>query len=185
MENIESELKYIKVNKYNLHTACKLQKQIFINDLDYDTNYKFLKEKIENNSPDDVSWIVEYNNKPIGVTGLYTEDIDEQSIWLDWYGVLPEYRNRGFGKKILLDTINYCIKLDRYEYLRLDTTYWEGRPAVYLYDSVMTFKEKYTAEDNEKSHNWWIYTYSLKGQNNYWNNKYLGLSEFYNKLKKQ
>ena len=47
----------------------------------------------------------------------------------------------------------------------------------------MTFKEKYTAEDEEISHNWWIYTYSLNGKQKFWNNRYIGLSEYYNELK--
>ena len=92
-------------------------------------------------------------------------------------------RQKGFGKKILLDTIEYCKKLNKYEYLRLDTTYWEGRPAILLYDKVMTFKEKYTIEDKETSNNWWIYTYSLKGKKEFWNNKYLDLSNYYDEIK--
>ena len=67
--------------------------------------------------------------------------------------------------------------------MRLDTTYWDGRPAISLYDSIMTFKEMYDAEDTDFSHNWWIYTYSLKGKREHWNNRIIGLSEYYNNLK--
>lgn len=38
--------------------------------------------------------------------------------------VLPEYRRKGYGKKVLLDTIHYCKKLNKYNYFRVDTTYY-------------------------------------------------------------
>lgn len=179
MKDIENKLKYLKVDKNNYKIAYKIQKQIWKDEPDLEN----FKNKASSDSSDNVSWIVLYNNEPIGITGIYTEDFDEETIWLDWYGVLPKYRNKGFGKKILLDTIDYCNGLNKYEYLRLDTTYWEERPAISLYDNVMTFKEKYTAEDTEFSHNWWIYTYSLNGKQKLWNNRYIGLSEHYDKLK--
>lgn len=173
------QIKYQKVNKENFQTAYNIQKQIWEDEPDYEN----FKNKSQSNADDNISWIVSYNDLPIGITGVFTEDFDKKTIWLDWYGVLPEYRNKGFGKKILLDTIDYCKKLNKYEYLRLDTTYWDGRPAISLYDKVMSFKEKYTIEDKEKSHNWWIYTYSLKGKKELWNNRYIGLSRYYDKCK--
>lgn len=176
--NIE-QIKYFKVNKDNFEIAYDIQKQIWKDEPDYEN----FKNKSQSNDISNISWIILYNNEPIGISGVYTEDFDKETIWLDWYGVLPKYRNKGFGKKILLDTIDYCKKLNKYEYLRLDTTYWEERPAIYLYDSVMTFKEKYTVEDIDFSHNWWIYTYSLNGKQEFWNNRYIGLSEHYDKLK--
>jgi len=181
IELVDSQniLKYIKVNKENFETAYNIQKQIWVDEPDFNN----FKQKSESRTKDNISWIVYYNDTPIGITGVFTEDFDSETIWLDWYGVLPKYRKNGFGKKILLDTIEYCKKLEKYEYLRLDTTYWDGRPAIFLYDSVMSFKEKYTAEDEKVSHNWWIYTYSLKGKKDLWNNRYIGLSEYYNELK--
>lgn len=172
-------LEYVKIDKDNFEIGYNIQKQIWEDEPDYEN----FKSKANSNDADNMSWLVFYNNMPIGITGVFTEDFDEETIWLDWYGILPEYRKQGLGKKILLDTIEYCKKLDKYEYLRLDTTYWDGRPAISLYDSVMTFKEKYDAEDTEISHNWWIYTYSLKGKKEHWNNRIIGLSEYYNNLK--
>ena len=172
-------IKYVKVNKDNFETAYSIQKQIWPDEPDYQN----FKDKSQSDNIDNISWIVLYNNESIGVTGIFTADFDKETIWLDWYGVLPQYRNKGFGKKILLDTIEYCRGLNKYEYLRLDTIYWEGRPAISLYDSVMSFKEKYTIEDEEKFHNYWIYTYSLKGKKEPWNNRYLGLNKYYEACK--
>ena len=85
---------------------------------------------------------------------------------------------------MLKDTINYCKGLNIYTSFRLDTTFYENRPAIYLYDKVMHLKEDYTIEDTKeyKSNNM-IYSYALKGKVEKWNNKYLGLEDFYNSLK--
>ena len=179
MKDKENKLSYVKVSKDNYEIAYNIQKQIWVDEPDYDN----FKNKSESNEPDNISWLVFYNNEPIGITGVFTEDFDSETIWLDWYGVLPEYRKSGFGRKILLDTIGYCKNLNKYEYLRLDTTYWDGRPAISLYDSVMTFKENYTIEDEETSHNCFIYTYSLNRKDKLCNNRYICLSVYYDKSK--
>lgn len=133
------------------------------------------------NKPEESSFIVFCGYNPIGITGTYVESIDDETIWLDWYGVLEKYRRKGFGKDILEDTINHCINLDNYNYLRLDTTFWEGRPAINLYDSIMDLKEEYTIEAAEtKKYNTIIYTYNLK-KTNY--TKPLGLNEYYENCK--
>lgn len=174
----KNELKYVKVTQNNFDIAFNIQKEIWPHEPDYNN---FLN-KAKSCSDDNISFIVYLNDNPIGITGVFTEDIDNESIWLDWYGVLPQYRKNGLGKQILLDTINYCKNLGRYEYLRLDTTFWDGRPAIALYDKIMTFKEEYTAEDGDECNNWLIYTYSLHGKREPWNNRNLRLKEYYNKL---
>lgn len=177
----EKQLQYIKVDLTNFDIAFNIQKQIWPNSPDYNT----FVDKAKNYSESNVSYIVFYQNSPIGITGVYTEEIDKESIWLDWFGVLEAYRGNGFGKKILLDTIEYCKNLNQFKFFRLDTTYFEGRPAIFLYDNVMTFKEEYTIEDTDTiKHHWLIYTYSFNGIHKYWNNQYLGLSEHYQKLSK-
>ena len=55
-----------------------------------------------------------------------------------------------------------CKNLKKYEYFRLDTTYYENRPALYLYDAVMDLREDYTTEDTDTiKNNFIIYTYGL------------------------
>lgn len=96
---------------------------------------------------------------------------------------LPEYRRKGYGKKVLLDTIQYCKELKRYDVFRVETTYYESKPAIFLYDKVMQMKENYTIEDTDtiKNHTI-IYSYSLNGKLELWNNRYLGLKEYYDNL---
>ncbi len=85
---------------------------------------------------------------------------------------------------MLLDTIKYCKDLNKFEAFRLETTYYENRPALFLYDKVMHMKEDYTIEDTDTiKNNTIIYSYSLNGKLKLWNNKYLGLREYYDNLK--
>lgn len=175
------KLKYVKVQNDNIDTAYNIQKSLWPDYPDYNN---FI-DKVNNYSKTNVDFIVYLENTPVGITGIYVEDIDDKSLWLDWYGVIPEYRRKGIGKQILLDTIEYCKNLNNYDYLRIDTTYYEGRPAILLYDKMMTFKESYTIEDTENTNNnWIIYTYSLHGKKELWNNRYLGLTDYYESLSK-
>lgn len=171
-------LKYEKIDKNNIDIAYDIQKNIWPEDPDYND---FL-DKIENSSDDNISWLVYDNREIIGITGVYIEDEDNESIWLDWFAILPQYRRRGYGKKVLLDTIDYCKKLNKYLYFRVDTTYYENRPALFLYDEVMDLREDYTTEDtDDKKYEYLIYTYALQGKAKPWNNRYLGLNEYYEK----
>lgn len=175
------KLKYDPVTKENRNIAFSIQKTLWPDDPDY---YYFV-EKSENNKVDNVAFLVRLGKEYIGITGVEVDD-DPESIWLGWFGILEPFRRNGYGKQILLDTIEYCRRLNKYEYFRLDTTYWKNRPALYLYDEVMTFKESYTKEDSENiKHNYLIYTYSFHGKKKLWNNRYLGLNTYYEKCKEK
>lgn len=181
MHSSNSDIRYISVDKDNFELAYNIQKEIWPDDPDYNNFY----EKANDSTLEVTSFIVYYKDEAIGITGTYLEDIDDESIWLDWFGILPTYRCNGLGKTILLDTIKYCQNFNQYLYFRLDTTYWDKRPAIYLYDLVMDLREEYTIEDTEtKKHNYLIYTYDLKktGYIKPWNNRYLGLVNYYENL---
>ncbi len=170
-----SDLDYKVVDKNNIELAYNIQKSVWPEDPDYND---FL-DKVNNTSSSNASWLVYHDDNVIGLTGVYTEDIDDKSIWLDWFCIIPQYRGNGYGEQVLLDTINYCKKLE-YLYFRVDTTSYENRPAIFLYDKVMDLREDYTIEDTEEEKNQYlIYTYALKGKVKPWNNRYLGLNEYY------
>ena len=64
------------------------------------------------------------------------------------------------------------------------STWYENRPALYLYDDVMDLREEYTVENTDTiKNNFIIYTYGLNKKAEYWNNKYLGLREYYDNCK--
>ncbi len=180
--SISSPLTYQKVTHDNLDLLLRLQHSVWPDsavDEDYINNVDY---------PDDtsnVTWIIYRDEIPIGLTGVFTFDPDESgydrgdSIWMDWFAILPEYRGQGFGKQALFDTINYCRNLGQYRYFRLDTTDRPGRPAVHLYDQVMPLREEYTAERPADPHfEYLIYSCSLGDWPvKPWNNQFLGLNQ--------
>ena len=180
MVSQNKELKYVQVTKDNLELAYNIQKEQWINEAD---KQNFI-DKANNVEKYNVSFIVYYQNIPIGITGIYTEDIDKDSIWLDWFCVVPEYRKKGFGEQILRDTIEYAKKIGNFLYFRVETTYWKGRPAVSLYDKVMHIKEEYTVENKNLDKPTLIYTYNYTDKSEFWNNRHLHLNDYYKALDK-
>lgn len=173
-------LKYIIVNSNNLEIAFKIQKETWPDAVDYDD----LQDKAVNTKNDNCIFLVYDKEKLIGITGVDVYRQYPESAWLDWLAILPEYRKRGYGEKVLLDTIQYCKKLNKFDAFRIEVTYYENRPALFLYDKVMQLREEYTIEDTDTiKRNTIIYSYSLDGKLEAWNNKYLGLTEYYNNLK--
>ncbi len=171
-------LKYEVLDLKNLDIAFKIQKEEWPNDPDYDDLY----DKAVNTKDDNCFFLVYDNNILVGITGVDVYDEYPDTIWLDWFTILPDYRRKGYGKKVLLDTIHYCKKLNRYDCFRIDTTYYENRPALFLYNKVMQLKENYTIEDTDTlKNNIIIYSYSLNGKLYPWNNKYLGLKDYHEK----
>lgn len=76
-------------------------------------------------------FLVYNEDELIGITGVDVFREYPETIWLDWFTILPQHRNKGYGKKVLLDTIQYCKNLNRYDTFRVETTYYENRPALF------------------------------------------------------
>ena len=171
-------LKYEILSLENLDIAFKIQKDTWPDEPDYEDLY----DKAVNTDDDNCFFIVYDNDILVGITGVDVYDKYKDTIWLDWFTILPEHRRKGYGEKVLLDTINYCKSLNKFESFRIDTTYYENRPALVLYDKIMQLKETYTIEDTEKDkNNFMIYSYGLNGKLKAWNNKYLGLKDYYDR----
>lgn len=85
----------------------------------------------------DTCFLIYFGNDWIGITGTYIEDYDSETLWLDWFGILLEYHGNGLGEAFLLDTIHYCQSFKEFKYFRLDTTYYENRPAIGFYDKCI------------------------------------------------
>ncbi len=173
------DLKYEILNLENLDMAFKIQKETWPSDPDYND----LHDKAVNTWDDNCFFLVYDKESLIGITGVDVFKEYPDTIWLDWFCILPEHRRKGYGEKVLKDTIQYCKKIDRYNTFRVETTYYESRPALFLYDKVMMMKEDYIAEDTDTlKNNTLIYSYLLKGKLEPWNNRYLGLCEYYDNL---
>ena len=180
-------LKYIEITNDNIEFATKVQMKIFPNE----SAYEHFKFTIERDLEYEKYYLVYDKNTVIGVTGLYSnEDINiTNSLWLGWFGVLEKFRSKGYGKQILIDTIEMAKRLSKkypIKYFRLYTSERDDKIAQPLYEKVMDFKEYYNnPEDINYDGTCLIYT---KGLNNnkpiYWNNIFLNLREIVEEEKK-
>ena len=142
-------LKYVEITSDNLDFATEMQMQIF----PIESAYIFYKQIIDRNNEYEKSYLVYDKENLIGVTGLYCcEDINlTNTIWLGWMGVFKEYRRMGYGKEILLDTIEMAKNLAKkypIKYLRLYTSERDNKDSLFLYDKVMDLKEYYYNEND-------------------------------------
>ena len=46
-------------------------------------------------------WLIKYDEVTVGICGLYSQTKDTKELWLGWFHVIPEYRNKLIGGKIL------------------------------------------------------------------------------------
>lgn len=182
MQSHTGELTYKKVDADNLQIALDIQHRIWPTE-SVDDDYL---EKVQ--YPEDtgnVSWLVYRGDTLVGLTGVFAFDPEEpgydqeESIWMDWFAILPEFRRQHLGQQVLIDTINYCRGLGKYKYFRLDTTDLPGRPAVSMYDRIMPLREDYTAEDTpDNKQHYLIYSCSLDDSPiKPWNNRYREIGE--------
>mgnify|MGYP001154967458 FL=1 len=80
--------------------AFKIQKETWPDDED-------LYDKAINKEDNNCFFLVYDKNVLVGITGVDVYDKYPDTIWLDWFTILPEHRRKGYGKKVLLDTIYY------------------------------------------------------------------------------
>ena len=140
--------------------------------------YNHFKEIAHSNNPKNMSFIAYLNEEPIGISGVYIEDIDPTTLWLDWFCIDKKYRGNGYGRRILLDTIEYCKQFKDVDFFRIDTILKSTRPSSVLYIEEMDMIERYTKEYSKNNKDrWYICTKVLKGDGDLiaWNNRYLNL----------
>ena len=168
-------MKLEKVDQKNLKLAYDIQKEIF----SYEPDYLFLRNAILEGREEFNHYIAYVGDRPVGITGTYTEKCDKDSIWLSWFGVLPNERQKGYGREILLKTIEICKELP-FKYFRCYTSIVKSGSAQPLYRSVFFICLKYLNRDDETFNDTLlIYSMSLTDQTvPYWNNKYMGVKDY-------
>ena len=170
-------LKYEKISKDNIVMASRIQYKIFPNSSAY---LKYLKEIQSDTSDLPISFLVFENDFPIGVVGLY--DIPEYSdtIWLSWFGVLENYRFKGYGSQIFKDIIEKAKQYNK-DFLRLFTYEVWNHDAQQFYKKHMQIEEYYTNENDDqydiKEGKCKRFGYSLCDKPiDYWNNKFIDIA---------
>lgn len=168
-------LKFIEVTYENLELAVHIQNQIFINEdgrknyIEGITNDPYRKEFI--------NYIVYDKDIPIGVVGLYSYHEYPNDAWLSWFGVLEEYRNRGYGSE-MFDFFENISKGKGYLSIRVYTDS-EFDSAIKLYVKKGMVQESYSnkLESKEINDETIIFSKSLTLEKvEKWNNRFLGLT---------
>lgn len=170
-------IKLVDFNNYE--EAIKIQNEIFpyedgtINILASLDRELFMEKTKIFYEDDNVKYYIAYiNNEAVGITGIYHYQEDE--AWLAWFGILPQYRHKGYGEKLLEETIK-IVKEQGYKTFRLYTDKVENAKAIKLYEKLGFIGEKYSVE--RLSYDCWIYSKSLYDNDvELWNNKNLNLS---------
>lgn len=174
-------LSYELIDENNIKLASSIQGTIFPGE----SASQHYKHSIISNHKNSSYYIISWNNIPVGITGIYImnkydkQAINDNSVWLGWFGVLPEFRSKGIGRQALLDTIEKS-KIYKRKYFRIYTVSTDNALAQPLYKSIMHAREPYkNKEDYNYNNNCYIYSYNLKGNNNIelWNNKYVYINE--------
>ncbi len=161
----------------NLELACKIQNEIFPEE---DGRQNFI-EQIEKDPyrKEQDYYIVYLNQEPIGITGIYSYHEYPENAWLGWFGILNQYRKKGYGGIVLDKTIELA-KEKGYTKFRLYTDEY-AKSAHKLYKSRGLIEELYNnKEDKDEFFIAEIYIYSLSltyEPIDLWNNKILGLKE--------
>ena len=176
------ELTYEKINNDNIKLATSIQFSIF----PLGCAYEHYRYSIDSEYKDSIYYIIKWKNFPVGITGLYLNNVASlDSIWLGWYGILPEFRSKGIGRQSLLDTIEMAKKYNR-KYLRLYTIDdgtsnmdFGNNRARSLYRSVMDSWEYYNnTNDCNYDGNCLIYSYCLGNEElEFWNNRYANIND--------
>lgn len=174
-------MELIIVDKDNYKEAVKIQNSIFPNE-DGTLNILaslgrelFIKSTKIPYLEDHVKYyLAKVDGNYVGITGIYYYNLDKNSAWIGWYGILKEFRHKGLGKELLKATIDLA-RLKNFKYLRLYTDYIENRRAVDLYEFMGFIGEKYIAE--KLDYDCRIYSMSLIDKKvPLWNNKNIKLS---------
>ena len=169
------------LNRENLKVASLIQYEIFKNNW---CGYCDLLSEIESREKGidiglPVTYLIKHFNKPIGIIGLYELKQYPNTIWLNWFGILPKYRNRGFGTHALFMIINLARKFGRKEFRLVTYKIWNHQ-AQHIYQKTMQRAEPYTNKDDWqyaiKYGKPMIFSSSLVDKTvSKWNNKYVDL----------
>ena len=168
-------LRYERINKNNLKIAAKIQYEIFPNETAY---LDYIKE-VEESPVLPIDFLVYYDDEPVGVIGLYGIKNYEDTVWLNWFGVVEKYRKNGFGFEMFKYIIEIAKKLNK-KSLRLFTFEVWNPEAQKFYKKHMELEEYYTNQNDNQYYinvgKCKIFSLSLCEEKiDYWDNKFIDL----------
>jgi len=176
-----SQLIYKLVTDNNLQKAIEIQNSIFPHE---NGKQNFIDSiKGVDNREELKYWLVYFGEILVGVVGLYSYIQYPDDAWMGWYGLLPQYRGKGYGSEIF-DFFEETAKTKGHKNIRLYTDSIDNLEATKLYYKKGMESEEYTNPDDQMYSvgKLLIFSKSLTEKTaEKWNNKYLGLTEQENK----
>ena len=151
-------LSFEQLSQINLNEATKTLGKIFPDNAEIAGGH--YKESLDQNNP---RWkthrfwkyyvVLDVDTgKILAITGFYNLTIhSKDEVWLGWYGVSPEFRGRGVGRKVLEWTLKTAKEIGYKKFRLWTTTSPEEVLAQKLYDN-MGIKIYDQKDDKEKKY---------------------------------
>lgn len=180
----KTKLKVHKVNNKNLKKAIQIQKAIFPHENGKKDLIDSVQGKLMHFLENAEYYIVDADDKTVGICGIYSYKAYKNDAWLGWYGIVEGERQKGYGTKVFNYILTQAMKRG-FEHLRLYTDEIDNEKAIKLYEKTGMTKEIYQNE-NDKHYEvgrTLIFSKNLAGKKVVpWNNKnlYLGLHDKHN-----
>ena len=169
------------MSQENLKEASLIQYEIFKNN--WCGYCDLLKEVDDRERGQNVdltkTYLIKWKNKNVGIIGLYLLPKYKNTVWLNWFGVLPEYRKQGIGTCALFKIISLARNLGYKEFRLVTYELWNNQ-AQHIYQKTMQIAECYTNKNDWlyaiKRGRAMIFSSSLVDKTvSKWNNKYVDL----------
>ena len=130
-------MEFILIDKSNLDTAHEIENIIF-------PHYDALKNYLDSIFDPKKSgyYLIKENNTFIGIIGIYSYDAYPEDAWLGWFGLLQEYRGKGYGKKGL-EFFEELARNRGFRYARLFTDTLNNDNTRNFYKHHDYFEERY------------------------------------------
>ena len=135
-------LRTVRITADNLQYAIRIQNTIFPR-YNGEANYT---DSITGKASCEY-FLVYDEDTCIGITGMYQYEIDPDSAWLGWFGVLEPFRRQHYGTAIirLFEDMARCRG---YRYARLYTDRYNNDTAIAFYTSCGYTAEVYDNPDD-------------------------------------
>lgn len=98
----------------------------------------------------DDQYVLEIDNRVIGVTGYRSIEGCDQSFWLSWTYLKPEYRRQGFGKQLVQHVVDTLCEQDGRK-LFVKVSDYEDEEEGQIYAAALALYEKLGFELEVKS----------------------------------
>lgn len=140
-------MEFIELDEQNLEQAIKIQNEIF----PVENGSQDIRDSLYSR-PEYYSvlryWLPKIGDEIVGICGVYSYTEYPRDAWLGWFGVLEQYRRKGYATQIM----NFCMQKAKemgFDTFRLYTDEQDNINAVKLYQKLGMISEVYdNPEDN-------------------------------------